>query len=199
MLPNKRSIELENTSEKKQVILDNMLELIEEHGLLGVPMSMLSKKAGVAAGTIYHYFDSKDTIILELFDYVRNSISDEIFRIKDRSMDNYSERFKGIWINLFQYFIKYPKVLSFMEQFFSSPFQRMVQSTESQFYEDNFSSFFASGINAGFIKKYEIHIVSSVFMGGLIIAAKKQNNGYHNFTDSELKDMATIMWDGLKI
>ncbi|MCL4638958.1 MULTISPECIES: TetR/AcrR family transcriptional regulator [Olivibacter] len=190
---------MENTSEKKQVILDNMLELIEEHGLLGVPMSMLSKKAGVAAGTIYHYFDSKDAIILELFDYVRDSISHEIFRIKDRSMDNYSERFKSIWINLFQYFVKYPKVLSFMEQFYSSPFQRIVQSTESQFYEDNFSSFFTSGMEAGFLKKYGIHIVSSVFMGGLIIAAKKQNNGYHNFTESELKAMASIMWDGLKI
>lgn len=199
MLPNKRSIELENISERKRIILDNMLELIEEHGLLGVPMSMLSKKAGVAAGTIYHYFDSKDAIILALFDYVRERITHEIFRIKDRSMDNYGDRLKSIWINLFQYFVDYPKVLSFMEQFYSSPFQRMVHSEESKFYEDNFFSFFTSGMEAGYIKKIGVHIITPVFMGGLTIAAKKQNNGDYTFTVDELQEMATIMWDGLKI
>lgn len=192
-------LEVENVSEKKTAILVNMLELIEEHGLLGVPMSLLAKKAGVAAGTIYHYFESKDAIILELFNNVRESITHEIFKMKDRSKDNYSERFKCLWVNLFQYFVKNPRVLSFMEQFFSSPFQRMVHSKESQFYEDNFSSFFLMGIKDGYIKKYDIHIISSIFMGGLTIAAKKHNNGYHLFSKNELQDMASIVWDGFKI
>lgn len=198
MRPNERSVEVENISEKKQAILENMLELTEKHGLLGVPMSLLSKKAGVAAGTIYHHFESKDAIILELFKHVRDAITYEIFKIKDRSMDSYGERLKNIWINLFQYFIKNPKVLSFMEQFFTSPFQRMIQSKEQQFYEDNFSGFFLMGINEGYIKNYDIHIISSIFMGGLTLAAKKQNNGYYTFSMNELKDMATIVWDGLK-
>ena len=192
-------LEVENVSEKKTAILVNMLELIEEHGLLGVPMSLLAKKAGVAAGTIYHYFDSKDAIILELFNNVRGAITHEIFKMKDRSNDNYSERFKSLWVNLFQYFVENPRVLSFMEQFFSSPFQRMVHSKESQFYEDNFSSFFLMGIKDGYIKKYDIHIISSIFMGGLTIAEKKHNNGYHTFSKNELQDMASIVWDGFKI
>lgn len=192
-------LEVENVSEKKTAILVNMLELIEEHGLLGVPMSLLAKKAGVAAGTIYHYFESKDAIILELFNNVRESITHEIFKMKDRSKDNYSERFKCLWVNLFQYFVENPRVLSFMEQFFSSPFQRMVHSKESQFYEDNFSSFFLMGIKDGYIKKYDIHIISSIFMGGLTMAAKKHNNGYHLFSNNELQDMASIVWDGFKI
>lgn len=198
MRPNERSVEVENISEKKQAILENMLELAEEHGLLGVPMSLLSKKAGVAAGTIYHHFESKDAIILELFNHVRNAITHEIFKIKDRSTDDYGERLKSLWINLFQYFVKNPKVLSFMEQFFSSPFQRMIHSKESQFYEDNFSSFFLMGIKKNYIKDYDIHVISSVFMGSLTIAAKKQNNGYHIFSISELEHMAAIVWDGLK-
>jgi len=189
---------VENVSEKKQAILENMLELTEKHGLLGVSMSLLSKKAGVAAGTIYHYFESKDAIILELFIHVRKAITHEIFKIKDRSTDDYGERLKNLWINLFQYFIENPKVLSFMEQFFSSPFQRMIHSKESQFYEDNFSGFFLMGIKNGYIKKYDIHIISSIFMGGLTMAAKKQNNGYHKFSTNELQNMASIVWDGLK-
>lgn len=192
-------LEVENISEKKKAILENMLELVEVHGLLGVPMSLLAKKAGVAAGTIYHHFESKDAIILELFNNVREAITHEIFRIKDRALDNYSERFKRLWINLFQYFTENPKVLSFMEQFYSSPFQRMVHSGDSQFYEDNFSSFFVRGIKEGYIKKYDIHIISSIFMGGLTIAAKKHNNGYHTFSTDELRKMASIVWDGFKI
>lgn len=188
----------DNLSEKKQAILDSMLSLVDEHGLLGVPMSLLAKKAGVAAGTIYHYFESKDAIILELFEYVRRAIDHEIFKMKDRSTDAFGERFKGLWVNLCQYFINHPYVLSFMEQFFSSPFQRMIEMKEKQFYEDNFSSFFLTGIKNGYLKNYSIRIISSVFIGGLTNAAKKHKNGSHPITEEELKIMASIIWDGLK-
>ena len=191
-------LKMENLSEKKQAILDNMLVLIDEHGLLGVPMSLLAKQAGVAAGTIYHYFESKDAIILELFEYVRAAIDREIFMIKDRTTDEYSERFKGLWVNLCQYFIEHPNVLSFMEQFFSSPFQRLIETKEKLFYEDNFSSFFLKGIKDGHLKDYNIRIISSVFIGGLTSAAKKNKNGSYRISEDELRIMASIIWDGLK-
>ncbi|GAA4787691.1 TetR/AcrR family transcriptional regulator [Olivibacter ginsenosidimutans] len=191
-------LEVENNQEKKRIILENMLDLIDEHGLMGVPMSLLAKRAGIAAGTIYHYFDSKDTMIMELFEYVRKTISDQIFKIKDLTSTRYEVGFKCIWINLYHYFTQNPKVLSFMEQFFSSPFQRMIHSDQNKLYEDHFKGFFQRAIRDQYIKPYDINIIACLYMGGLISAAKQHNNGFHTFTEEKLADMADILWEGLR-
>lgn len=191
------NVQLE-TTEKKEAILKSMLALIVHHGLQGVSMSLLAKKANVAAGTIYHYFESKDAMILELFQYVRTSINNEIFKIKDRVTDDYRDRFQSIWMNLCQYYITHPEVLSFMEQFYSSPFQKKIKDRDLQFRENSLTVFFKLGVEEKHIKPNDLHIISSIFIGSITIAAKKHINGYFPVTDKELKIMASITWDGLK-
>jgi AcrR family transcriptional regulator len=39
------------------------LKLITEHGFHATPVSMIASEAGVGAGTIYRYFESKEAII----------------------------------------------------------------------------------------------------------------------------------------
>ena len=53
--------------EKREEIIGAALELIAEHGFHGAPMAMIAKKAKVAAGTIYRFFESKDDLINETF------------------------------------------------------------------------------------------------------------------------------------
>ena len=53
--------------EKRKAILQATLTLISEHGFHGTPMSKVAEQAGVGAGTIYRYFDSKESLINELF------------------------------------------------------------------------------------------------------------------------------------
>lgn len=178
--------------------MESMLNLIEEHGLLGVPMSLLAKKAGVAAGTIYHYFDSKDVLILELFNDIKTKIDHEIFKIKYDSKADYGTKFRQVWINLCQYFMDHPMVLNFMDQFFTSPYHKMLHSDESQFYESNFWSFFANGIKEKTIKIDDIHMINTLFMGSLTIAAKKHTSGHYIMDEKKLALMASIVWDGLK-
>jgi AcrR family transcriptional regulator len=53
--------------DKREDIIRVSLELIAEHGFHGAPMAMIADTAGVGAGTIYRYFESKDILITELF------------------------------------------------------------------------------------------------------------------------------------
>ena len=52
---------------KRTAILEATLELISEQGFHGTAMSMIADKAGVGAGTIYRYFDSKEDLITQLY------------------------------------------------------------------------------------------------------------------------------------
>jgi len=56
-------------SEKYQRILDAAVEVIAERGYFSSPVSAIAKRAGVADGTIYIYFKSKDDVLRVLRQY----------------------------------------------------------------------------------------------------------------------------------
>ena len=47
-------------TEKREAILDTALVLFTERGFFGTPTSMISKEAGVATGTLFFYFKTKE-------------------------------------------------------------------------------------------------------------------------------------------
>lgn len=194
------NVQLKNTtSDKKSSLFDSFLELAQKHGIQGVSMSLLSSKAGVAAGTIYHYFESKDDLILALFKQVRQQMHDEIFRMKDHLTDDYPAAFQRIWTDLCLYYIQHPEVLSFIDQFYSSPYQKLIRDKGSQFCQNDFISFLDYGMEHGFIKKHSADILTATFVGSIVIAAKRHVIGGRPISDADLKVVASIVWDGLKL
>lgn len=55
------------TTAKRQKILDTTLKMILESGIQNASMGKISKASGVAVGTIYHYFTSKEALVTELY------------------------------------------------------------------------------------------------------------------------------------
>src|SRR5215218_6127000 len=52
---------------KREAILDATLRLVARTGLHNTPISAIAREAGVAVGTAYLYFASKDELINELY------------------------------------------------------------------------------------------------------------------------------------
>jgi AcrR family transcriptional regulator len=57
---------------KKEIIIDTAANLFSEFGFHEINMDMIAKKAGIAKGTIYNYFKSKE-IALQLLQSARGS------------------------------------------------------------------------------------------------------------------------------
>src|SRR5271154_2547477 len=55
-------------SEKYQRILDAAVEVIAENGYFNSPVSAIAARAGVADGTVYLYFKSKDEVLRTAID-----------------------------------------------------------------------------------------------------------------------------------
>ncbi|HEY1960353.1 MAG TPA: TetR/AcrR family transcriptional regulator [Polyangiaceae bacterium] len=55
------------TADKKECILSAALDLFAEKGFHGTAVPEIAQQAGVAAGTIYRYFASKEAIVNALF------------------------------------------------------------------------------------------------------------------------------------
>lgn len=190
--------ETEQLADKKRAIMESTLELIKENGFHGTPMSLVAKEAGVAAGTIYHYFESKERLICELYSYV-NRLRIEAVQQGDNPDLPYPERFFSIWLRLFNYYRDNPNVLQFFEQFVNSPYNaKNPEKSYDAFYEKLFR-FCRKGIEEGFLRPANPEILGVLAHGSIITTAKIHRYGKIKLGDEDLRQIAQIMWDGLSV
>lgn len=65
---------------KKDIILATAARLFAERGFARTPTSLLAEEAGVAEGTIFRHFKSKDDIFLELILRLKNRITEDVYK-----------------------------------------------------------------------------------------------------------------------
>jgi TetR/AcrR family transcriptional regulator, multidrug resistance operon repressor len=184
--------------DKRKAILGSTLELIRQYGLQGTPISLIAQNAGVASGTIYHYFQNKEAIICELHNLIREEMLAAMFT-EDTEGNDFRTRFFNGWTNLCKYFIAHPGSLIFIQQYNSSPDFKRNRNKNGKIPVDKFSEFFQSGMDSGYLKKMEYNLVASVVFGAIIATARYHISGRFDYTDADLRKIATIIWDGIKL
>jgi len=187
---------MESIASKKKAIFDSTLELIKEHGFHGAPMSLVAKNAGVAAGTIYHYFESKDQLIYELYDYNKSRVV-EIVHAALEENGSYKEKFFKIWMHVYRFYIQNTNVLIFFEQYVNSPYNETKQPDDLQ--DRPLYNFLVEGINNGFLKGVKPEILLVLIISSILSTAKLNQFGNISLDPTDLNQIVDLLWDGIAI
>jgi len=107
--------------DKRAAVIEAALELIAEQGFHGTPMAMIAERAGVAAGTIYRYFESKEVLIRETYNEIEKRLTIAV-RKEYPEGGTVRERFIHIGRVVVEYCISCPMMFRFLEQFHNSPY-----------------------------------------------------------------------------
>ncbi|MBA9076295.1 MULTISPECIES: TetR/AcrR family transcriptional regulator [Rufibacter] len=189
---------MEKIAEKKKAILESTLKLVKENGFHGTPMSQVAKKAGVAAGTIYHYFDSKDTLIMELYLYTQYRVLDAMRENSREDMD-YKTLFFSNWMSRCQFYIENPDALCFMEQFVNSPYNNRCSREQNERFQKEVLQFIERGIEQKYLKPMNQRLMCIMMHSTALTAAKIQLAGQVSLGEEELQQLAQMVWDGIKL
>jgi AcrR family transcriptional regulator len=65
----------EQVKDKKTAIMEAALKLFTERGFHGTSTAQISKEAGVATGTLFNYFPTKEDLINSLYFEVKGQLS----------------------------------------------------------------------------------------------------------------------------
>src|SRR5512147_2676030 len=68
----------DRTSDKRERILSAAERIFARHGFFAAKVSDVAKEAGVADGTIYLYFKSKDDLLISLFERRMQQVNDTL-------------------------------------------------------------------------------------------------------------------------
>ncbi len=107
--------------DKKEAILDAMLDMVVEGGFHNAPMSQLSKRSGASTGVIYHYFPSKEDLIHALYLRVKD-IKRRVAREGYSTDMSVSEAYLHFWANSYRFYRTHSKETRFLDQYENSPF-----------------------------------------------------------------------------
>lgn len=156
--------------DKREVILQATLELISEHGFHGTSMSMIWKKAGVAAGTIYHYFDSKEALIRELYGELKARMGNAMLADNDPK-EEYKTRFIKFWTGLFNHFVTNPMEFQFLQLYANSSFIDEKTKAENLKFYKPVIDFLQQGIDEGVFKSMPVELLVALVHGTVVSTA----------------------------
>src|SRR5258707_11976433 len=103
-----RSMVRPKSEDKRNAIIDAATRLFAERGLTAAPTSEISKQAGVAEGTLFTYFETKDDLINSLYREIKLELADAMMSDFPRKK-NVRTKLRHVWDRYVNWGIANPK------------------------------------------------------------------------------------------
>jgi AcrR family transcriptional regulator len=182
-------------AEKHTALMQAALELFAEQGFHGSSTAQIAKRAGVASGTLFFYFNSKEALIHELFREI-------LAKIEQRVLESFhaevpvKERFLQTFSNLLRYFLENPQEFKFVEQYHFSPFSKQDDRADGE--SNPLRDILIQARQQKLIKDAPLLFLEAVAFGPIASLAKEHAN-HGTPVDEELVRLTIeACWDGLK-
>lgn len=101
-------------TDKRDAIMNAALELFVERGFWGTAVPEIADKAGVGAGTIYRYFESKEALVNALYRQEKQKFAERV--IHDFPSTTIArELFRTMWMRMAKFAVENAKPFIFLE------------------------------------------------------------------------------------
>jgi TetR/AcrR family transcriptional regulator, repressor of fatR-cypB operon len=101
-------------ADRRESILEAALEAFVERGFHGTAIPQIAERANIAAGTIYHYFASKEALVNTLYRSWKSNISKMVFASFPQ-LAPVREQFRTMWNVMVEFATTNPTAFAFIE------------------------------------------------------------------------------------
>lgn len=187
---------MKTPKDKREAILQAMLELVAERGFHNAPMSLVAKRAGTSAGIIYHYFPSKDDLIRALYFHAKAKMG-KVLMEGHTAGTQPEQAFKTVWMNAYRFYRTHHQEVSFLDQYENSPYSESSPSVETLAQQDqNFAllaHLFRTKSAGGPLKNLPLEALSELSIGVAVRLAKRNKPLSKNI----LEQIAASCWQAV--
>jgi len=137
--------------EKTTKILDAALRLFVSYGFHGTPTSKIAEEAGVANGTLFNKFKTKDDLIIALYIDIKTRMYKYVTE-NTKNENSFKDIMKGQYLASLYWALDNKNEFLFVEQFKTSPFLSLIAPEEIENSVKPFLDMIQQGINEKIIK-----------------------------------------------
>lgn len=152
--------------DKQEAILSAALGLFIEYGFHGTPTSKIAREAGVAHGTLFHYFKTKDELIVTLYNSIQEGFTVYLSE-QTKPSTSVVDRFKDLFYHSVQWAVDYKYEFYFTQQFRHSPYFKQL-GAEPILQPSLFQSLYIEAIKDNLFKPLTVGLISSLCVNQII-------------------------------
>lgn len=187
-----------NLKEKELQIMNASLNLFVEKGFHGTSTAEIAKTAGVATGTLFHYFKTKEELINCLYLFSKECMLNNIHGHYN-SEKSFKDNVKSLWLSLVEFGENNPEMFQFILSFHCSPYITSLTKKEVETRSESILEAYLVGIEKQKIKNVSYELIMD-FLWGNIVATVNHLEKYPEKKNKEIRDMAfDLFWDGISL
>jgi TetR/AcrR family transcriptional regulator, repressor of fatR-cypB operon len=184
-------------SPKRAAILEAALDLFVERGFHGTAVPAIAERAGVGAGTIYRYFQSKEELVNVLYRIWKQEIARAIFQ--DLDLDQPARALFGhYWRQMTAFTRRHPKAFAFLELHHHGSYL----DEESKAMEGRFIDFAAALVarmqQAGEVARGPTRVFMVLSYWSFVGVVKSAWQGLFELTDENLAAAESCAWEAIR-
>ena len=144
--------------DKKKKILDAALKLFVEYGFHGTPTSLIAKEAGVANGTLFHYFATKDELVIALYVDIKSRMAGYLLE-NAKEQKTFKDTVKEQYLTSLYWALDHKMEYRFTEQFKTSPYLTLIAPKEIEESLKPYHDMLRKGIKDKIIKPHPVDLL----------------------------------------
>lgn len=185
-----------STLNKKEEILNAALKLFVEFGFHATPTSRIAKEAGVANGTLFHYFKTKEELILELYLQTKAELTGFTY-LTVNQQDIFKVVLKTVFIKTIEWAQENKTKYHFLQQFSASPFYTVIPSEKINEHKQPLIAILETGIKTNALKQLPVDLLYSLVTNHIEGVSRYLSS--KNVSDNEQQEMINEAFDLLGV
>ncbi|WP_299808299.1 TetR/AcrR family transcriptional regulator [uncultured Shewanella sp.] len=185
--------------DKKQAILDTALTLFVSQGFYATSTASIAKQAGVATGTLFHHFASKEALMNHLYISIKQEFADAI-KSQISQKGELKKDAQHLWLVAINWAITNPLKQEFFQQYSMSP---SIASEVRQQAMNSILGFMGEliqqGQKAGELADYPLPLMLESCHGQYLAATRYFLDNPESWKDEAYKQSSFAMfWNAMK-
>lgn len=170
---------------------------MNREGFYHLSMKKIAQEAGVAAGTIYLYFNGKEELINALYDLALSEFNNAVIESYDDKAA-VKENFESMMTAAIQFYIHHPDHFSFIEQYTYAPFIFKENREQNFLLLRPIYKLFKQGKKEQIIKNTADEILISIIHGSINTIIKLHLAKKYDLTKkSHQKHFCNAIWESV--
>jgi len=186
-----------NMDDKRQRILTATIQLIDENGLQSTPMSAIAKRAGVAMGTIYHHFPSKEALVADLYEELTDKLGSYVLADYDAKAP-VRTRLAQMVKNSIKFILQHPQEFMFWDQYAYSPYIKPLAKVDKSGWMKAMKQIFVDGQAQEILKPIDNEFLTKAVWGIISALVKGHIVGKIELKEAALETAVSLCWDAIK-
>lgn len=183
-------------ADRRESILDAALQCFVERGFHGTAIPQIAEKAAIAAGTIYHYFDSKEALVNALYRHWKSTVARRVFTAFPQGAP-VRQQFRVMWHEMVAFARAEPRAFAFIELHNHATYL----DGESLAIDRQLKDFTAAVLQRaqldGVVKPLDARVLMELVFGAFVGMMRAHWEGRIDLTDPVVADAEVACWDAI--